>query len=215
MPGCNAADPQRMADAFWSLITTPWALQPDTLLGATLLALLAALLGEVVWRLLRWPRMLGYAVIGTVLALAGRGASGHEPALRLAIDGALALLLFEAGARLNLRWLARNPWLLASSVAEAALAGIAVWLVLRSFGLGPDVSVPLAIIASAVSPAVLLRVTGELHAAGQVTERLLALAALNTLYAVLAMKLFSAGLLLSDPGTWLEALSPVLLVLSE
>jgi Kef-type K+ transport system membrane component KefB len=43
-----------------------------------------------------------------------------------------------------------------------------------------------------------------------VTERLLALAALNTLYAVLAMKLFSAGLLLSDPGTWLEAMSPVL-----
>jgi NhaP-type Na+/H+ or K+/H+ antiporter len=199
-----------MADAFWSLLTTPWALQPDTLLGATLLALLAALLGEVAWRWLRWPRMLGYALVGTVLAIAGRGASGHEPALRLAIDGALALLLFEAGARLNLRWLARNPWLLASSVAEALLAGIAVWLMLRSFGLGPEVGVPLAIIASAVSPAVLLRVTGELHAAGQVTERLLALAALNTLYAVLALKLFSAGLLLSDPGTWLHALSPVL-----
>ncbi len=199
-----------MIDAFWSLITLPWALQPDTLLGAALLALLAALLGEVVWRVLGWPRMLGYALVGTVLALAGRGASGHEPALRLAIDGALALLLFEAGARLNLRWLARNPWLLASSVAEAGLAGVAVWLVLRSFAVQPEVAAPLAIIASAVSPAVLLRVVGELHAAGQVTERLLALAALNTLYAVLAMKLFSAGLLLSDPGTWLEALSPVL-----
>lgn len=199
-----------MTDAFWSLITTPWALQPNTLLGAALLALLAALLGEVVWRLLRWPRMLGYGIVGTVLALAGVGASGHEPALRLAIDGALALLLFEAGARLNLRWLARNPWLMASSVAEAALAGVAVWLVLRSFVIAPDVAAPLAIIAAAASPAVLLRVVGELHAAGQVTERLLALATLNTLYAVLAMKLFSAGLLLSDPGTWLEALSPVL-----
>jgi hypothetical protein len=68
----------------------------------------------------------------------------------------------------------------------------------------------LAIVAVCVSPAVLQRVVGELHAAGQVTERLLALAALNTLYAVLAMKLMSAGLLLSDPRTWLEALSPVL-----
>ncbi len=199
-----------MIDAFWSLITTPWALQPDTLLGAALLALLAALLGEVVWRTLRWPRVLGYAIVGTLLALAGRSASGHEPALRLAIDGALALLLFEAGARLNLRWLVRNPWLLATSVAEAALAGMAVWMVLRSFTIAPDVAAPLAIIAASVSPAVLQRVVGELHAAGQVTERLLALAALNTLYAVLAMKLFSAGLLLSDPGTWLEALSPVL-----
>jgi Kef-type K+ transport system membrane component KefB len=199
-----------MTDAFWSLMTTPWALQPDTLLGAALLALLAALLGEAVWRGLRWPRMLGYTLVGTALALAGLGPSGHEPALRLAIDGALALLLFEAGARLNLRWLARNPWLLASSVAEAALAGLAVWTVLRSFAIAPDAAAPLAIIAAAVSPAVLLRVVGELHAAGQVTERLLTLAALNTLYAVLAMKLFSAGLLLSDPGTWLEALSPVL-----
>jgi Kef-type K+ transport system membrane component KefB len=199
-----------MTEALLALITTPWALQPDTLLGAALLALLAALLGEVVWRLLRWPRMLGYVLVGVSLALASRGATGHEPALRLAIDGALALLLFEAGARLNLRWLARNPWLLATSVSEAALAGIAVWMVLRSFAIGTEVAAPLAIVASAVSPAVLLRVTGELHAAGQVTERLLALAALNTLYAVLAMKLFSAGLLLSDPGTWLEALSPVL-----
>ena len=199
-----------MVDAFWSLITTPWALQPDTLLGAALLALLAALLGEVVWRVLRWPRLLGYTLVGTALALAGRGAVGDEPALRLAVDGALALLLFEAGARLNLRWLGRNPWLMATSVAEAALAGIAVWLVLRSLSVPPGVAGPLSIIAIAVSPAVLQRVVGELHAAGQVTERLLTLAALNTLYAVLALKLFSAGLLLSDPGTWLEALSPVL-----
>jgi len=199
-----------MTDTLWSLITTPWALQSDTLLGAAVLALLAALLGEVVWRTLRWPRMLGYTLVGTVIALASRGASGHEPALRLAVDGALALLLFEAGARLNLRWLARNPWLLATSIAEAALAGVVVWLVLRSMAVAPGVATPLAIIAVGVSPAVLQRVVGELHAAGQVTERLLTLATLNTLYAVLAMKLFSAGLLLSDPGTWLEAMSPVL-----
>ena len=199
-----------MIDAFWSLIITPWALQSDTLLRAALLAMAAGLLGELAWRALRWPRLVGYTIVGTALALANRGASGHEPALRLAIDGALALLLFEAGVRLNLRWLARNPWLLATSVAESALAGLAVWWVLRSFGLLPEVAAPLAIIASAVSPAVLQRVVGELHAAGQVTERLLALSALNTLYAVLAINLFSAGMLLSDPHTWLEALSPVL-----
>jgi hypothetical protein len=199
-----------MTDTLWSLITAPWALQPDTLVGAAVLALLAAVLGEVVWRRLRWPRLLGYGVVGTAVALTGGGASGHEPALRLAIDGALALLLFEAGARLNLRWLARNPWLLATSLAEAALASGAVWLVLRSLAVAPEVAAPLALIAASASPAVLQRVVGELRAAGQVTERLLALAALNTLYAVLALKLFSAGLLLSDPSTWLTAVSPVL-----
>ncbi len=199
-----------MTDTHWSLITSPWTLQPDTLLGAALLALLAALLGEVVWRVLRWPRMLGYGMVGTALAFAGQSASGNEPALRLAIDAALAMLLFEAGARLNLRWLVRNPWLLASSAAEAVLTAVAVWWVLRSLAVPPEAAAPLAIIASAVSPVVLQRVVGELHAAGQVTERLLALGALNTLYAILALQLFSAGLFLSDPRTWLEALSPVL-----
>jgi Sodium/hydrogen exchanger family len=199
-----------MLDAFWSLVTTPWSLSADTLLGAALLAMLAALAGEAVWRMLRWPRLVGYVIVGTALALAGRGAAGDEPALRVVIDGALALLLFEAGARLKLRWLARNPWLLATSVAEALLTGVLVYMVLKSFRLPAEVATPLAILAVCVSPAVLQRVVGELRAAGQVTERLLALAALNTLYAVLAMKLLSAGLLLSDPRTWLEALSPVL-----
>ncbi len=199
-----------MLDSLWPLITTPWTLAPDTLLGATLLAVIAALVGEAVWRVLRWPRLIGYVLVGTALAIAGRGAEGDEPALRVAIDGALALLLFEAGARLKLRWLARNPWLLATSVTEALLTGIAVFTVLRLSGLGTEVATPLAIVSVCVSPAVLQRVVGELHAAGQVTERALALAALNTLYAVLALKLLSAGLLLSDPTTWLEALSPVM-----
>jgi Sodium/hydrogen exchanger family len=199
-----------MLDFLWPLIKAPWSLAPDTLLGAALLAVIAALAGEAVWRVLRWPRVIGYVIVGTALALSGRGASGDEPALRPVIDVALALLLFEAGARLRLRWLVSNPWLLATSVAESLLTGIVVFIVLSSFGLGTQVAAPLAIVAVCVSPAVLQRVVGELHAAGQVTERLLALAALNTLYAVLAMKLLSGGMLLSDPRTWLEALSPVM-----
>ena len=199
-----------MLDTLWPLITAPWTLQPDTLLGAALLAVIAALAGEAVWRVLRWPRLVGYVIVGTVLALTGRGAAGDEPALRVVIDGALALLLFEAGARLRLRWLVRNPWLLATSVTESLLTGIVVFSVLSMFGLPTEVATPLCIVAVCVSPAVLQRVVGELHAAGQVTERLLTLAALNTLYAVLAMKLLSAGLLLSDPRTWVEAVSPVM-----
>ncbi len=199
-----------MLDTLWPVITAPWTLQPDTLLGAVLLAVIAALAGEAVWRVLRWPRLVGYVIVGTLLALTGRGAGGDEPALRVVIDGALALLLFEAGARLRLKWLVRNPWLLATSVAESLLTGIVVFAVLSMFGLPGDVATPLSIVAVCVSPAVLQRVVGELHAAGQVTERLLTLAALNTLYAVLAMKLLSAGLLLSDPRTWVEAVSPVM-----
>jgi hypothetical protein len=97
-----------MTDALWSLITAPWALRPDTLFGATLLLVAAALLGEVVWRALRWPRLMGYGIVGTVLAMAGMGADDSDTALRLAVDVAIALLLFETGARLNLRWLVHN-----------------------------------------------------------------------------------------------------------
>jgi Kef-type K+ transport system membrane component KefB len=199
-----------MNDALWSLITTPWALQPDTLMGAAVLALAAAVLGELAWRWLHWPRLIGYTVVGAVLAVAGVGANGDEPALRLAVDAALALLLFEAGTRLKLRWLARNPWLLAMSVAESLVTALLCYAVLRNFGVAQAVAWPLALVAMAVSPAVLQRVAGELQAAGQVTERMLALGALNTLYTVLALKLLSAGWLLMDPNTWLNALSPVL-----
>jgi Kef-type K+ transport system membrane component KefB len=193
-----------------SIITTPWALRPDTLLGATLLAVAAALLGEVAWRVLRWPRLMGYCAVGTLLSLAGLGVTGDEAELRLAVDVALALLLFEAGTRLNLRWLAHNPWLLATSLAEAVLTGVAVLIVARLLGVAPAVAAPLALIMMCVSPAVVQRVVGECGAAGQVTERVMALSALNALYAVVALSLLSAGLLLSDPSTWAQALPPVL-----
>jgi Kef-type K+ transport system membrane component KefB len=203
------------AGELWSTwLASPWSLRPDTLLGAALLLVLAALLGELVWRALRWPRLMGYVVVGVVLALAGVRADPDEPAVRLVIDVALAVLLFETGARLNLRWLARNPWLLATSVLEAVLSAVAVYLTARAFGLGVQVSAVLALIAMSVSPAVVQRVVGESGAAGQVTERLLALTALNTLLAVLAMKALSAGLLLSQPDTWQAALPAVTISLA-
>lgn len=197
-----------------SWIASPWSLRPDTLLGAALLLVLAALLGEMLWRALRWPRLMGYVAVGVVLALAGVRADPDEPAVRLVIDVALALLLFETGARLNLRWLVRNPWLLASGLLEALLSAVAVYLTARALGLGMQVSAVLALIAMSVSPAVVQRVVGECGAAGQVTERLLALTALNTLLAVLAMKALNAGLLLSRPDTWQAALPTVTISLA-
>lgn len=195
-----------------SLVTAPWALRPDTLLGATLVLILAALLGEGLWRLLHWPRLMGYGAVGTLLAIAGRGADGSETALRLVVDMALALLLFEAGARLNLRWLRSNPALLATSLMEALLSLLAVYLLALALGVAQPVALALAVIGVGVSPAVVQRVIAECDAAGQVTERLSTLSALNTLYAVLLLGLVGAGLRLGEPS-WREALMPLLLQL--
>jgi len=199
-----------MTDGLWSLITQPWTLRTDALLGISLLLVLAALLGEAAWRLLRWPRLIGYCVAGTLLALGNVGAKGSEPSLRLAIDVALALLLFETGARLNLKWLRRNQRLLATSVLEALLSGAAVYFTARYFGVETRAAAAFAVVAMSVSPAVVLRVVGESAAAGQVTERLIALSTLNTLYALVAAQLLSAGMVLSDPESWERTLLPTL-----
>jgi hypothetical protein len=191
-----------MFDMLWSLIARPWAQRIDTLLGAALLLVLASLLGEAAWRRLRWPRLTGYCVAGTVLAIGNVGAIGNEPPLRLAIDTALALLLFEVGVRVNLRWLKHNRGLLATSLLESLLSGLAVYGVALYLGVDASAAAALAVIASSTSPAVVLRVVGEERAAGQVTERLLTLGALNTLYALVAMRLLSTGLMLGRVGGW-------------
>ena len=183
---------------------------PDSMLLAAFALVCAAALGELVWKWLGWPRPVGYAAVGLAVGLSGADVSGTAPALRLALDGALALLLFEAGARLNLRWLGRNPALLATSVCEALLSAVAVYVVARLFDVSTEAAAAFAIVAMSVSPAVVQRVVGECHAAGQVTERLRVLSTLNTLYAVLAMQCLIAGLLLFDPESWQKAWPPLL-----
>ncbi len=199
-----------MADALQSLIQQPWSLAPHTLLGAILLGLVAALVGEVVWRVLRWPRLVGYAMVGTALTLAGQGVDGGNANVRLIVDAALGVLLFESGARLNLRWMRHNPWLLASSLLEAAMTALIVFIGAQWLGVPAAVAVPLCLILMSSSPALTMRVVGELSAAGQVTERLIAMSVLNAFYAVIALQLMGAGLLLSEPDTWTQALGPVM-----
>ena len=102
---------------------------------------------------------------------------------------ALALLLFEMGSRVNLGWLRHNKALWLASLAEALFSGTAVGGLLWLLGLSPLMAVSCAVLTLAASGAVIGRVGAELKAAGQVSERMLVLTALNTLYAVLAHKL--------------------------
>ena len=158
------------------LITLKWAL----LLAA------AALAGHLVQRLLGLPKLVGYAVFGTLAGLTGL-ASADWP-LRGAgltlLELGIAVLLFEAGARLSLRWLRHNPMVLAQSAVESLLTYAAAYLLLRALGLELAVVRALSVVAVASSPAVLLRAVSDLRASGPVTDRAIALATLNTLYAL-------------------------------
>ena len=156
----------------------------------TLAALLAAAIGfgEVVARWLRQPRLLGYVAAGgllaTLAAVAGPQFALPGQAAALAADMAAAVVLFELGQRASFGWIRRNPALLASSLAEAGLTLVAVWAALRAVEVEPLTASIVAAIAMATSPAVLLSITRELRAQGQVTERALLLTALNCIYAV-------------------------------
>ena len=151
--------------------------------------LLAAwLAGEWVFRRLGIPRVCAYGAAG--LLLAGLGASNEaaaSPSLGFMANVALALTLFELGYRVNPRWFRHNPWVLAAGLAQALLTFGAVFWVAGRFELPTDHRLVLAALCVATSPAAVMRVTHELRSAGQVTERLLHLCALNCLLAVLLL----------------------------
>ena len=174
------------AIAFW-----PAALQsapgPLPLEWALLLAL-AALAGHLVQRFTGLPKILGYAVFGTAVGLAGFAGGAwplHGVGLYL-LELGIAVVLFEAGARLSLRWFRHNPMVLVQSLVEALLTFFAAYLLLRALELDVPVARALAVVSVAASPAVLMRVVSDLRASGPVTDRAIALATLNTLYALTA-----------------------------
>jgi NhaP-type Na+/H+ or K+/H+ antiporter len=173
-----------------------WPLQPDGIFWAGLALLAAGLCGELCYRAWRLPRISGYAVIGLVAGSAGFGVIDADLVnnARPLLDVALGLLLFELGSRLDLRWIRRNPWLILSSLAEASLTFVLVLAVLLFLDVPAMIALVVASIAMATSPAMVIQLKTELRAEGQVTQRLLTLTALNSMYAVIVEKLASSWL---------------------
>ena len=173
-----------------------WPRAPDSNLLAGLALLTAGLCGELCYRAWRLPRISGYAVIGLVAGAAGFGVidTVSAKAARPLLDVALGLLLFELGSRLDLRWIRRNPWLILSSIAESTLTFVLVLPVLLFLHVQLIVALVLAAIAMATSPAMVIQLKTELRAEGQVTQRLMTLTALNSMYAVVIEKLVSGWL---------------------
>ena len=126
------------------------------------------------------------------------------------VDLALGLLLFELGCRVNLRWLRANPALMWSSAGESLLSFMAIFVALRWLGLDINVALTCATLGVASSAAVVGRVASELRSAGQVTERMIMLTALNTLAAVLLHRLVIGWLHLDEAGNWVQGVSQTL-----
>jgi Kef-type K+ transport system membrane component KefB len=166
-----------------------------------LVLLLAWYVGERLHETARVPRVSSYVAVGLLGSLFDLpGLTSAVAALPFLANVALSLILFELGYRIHLRWFRHNPWVLALGLVESALTFCAVYLVCGAFGLATDTGLIVAALSVSASPAGILRVANEMRSAGQVTERVLHLCAINCLVAVLALKLVVGYWHLSTSG---------------
>ena len=164
---------------------------------------IAWMAGEAGHRWLSLPRISSYGVAGFLMA-AHQGGFLSDPSggpVALLADFAFALILFELGYRINLRWLRANPWLGVTSAVEAAGTFAAVFMLARAFAVPLVPSLLLAALAMSTSPAAVLRVANELRSSGQVTERLLHLSAFNCVLAVVVFKAVIGYSILNSAGS--------------
>ncbi|ADV01763.1 cation:proton antiporter [Alicycliphilus denitrificans] len=198
--------------SFWAQWLRPSAGLP-TVQWALLLAV-ATVAGYLVQRHSGLPKVVGYSLVGTIVGLAGfEGAVWPLQGIGLfLVELAVAVVLFEAGGRIPLRWFRHNPMVLVQSIAESVLTYFSVYWVMLWLDVPAHAAGPLAIVALAASPAVLTRVVSDTRAAGPVTERAIVLATLSSLYA-LALGSAQAGLIQRPATGLLGQVYPVLVVL--
>ena len=164
----------------------------DPVLGLALLMLLAVVLAEGLHRAVRLPRACGHMLVGALASpLVLRILERTElDAWKPLIDLAIAILVFELGSRIRPRWLIDNPWLALTCLLEGALAGFAVTLCLVAVGVSPMSATVAGVVAMSSSPVIAMAVLHEARPRGQVTERLLLMTAVNSVLAMLALKVW-------------------------
>lgn len=196
------------------LPSLPLVANPVLLFGLLLLAGFAG--GEIAHRLLKLPRITGYVLVGIALGAGGLGLIGHDAAseLRIFVDIALGLILFELGRRLDFQWLRRDLWFAATAVAECVASFACIYFVLVYFDVQPLYAAVAAAIGVSTSPAVVMLVAQELRAEGQVIERALNLVAINSVAAYMLATILLSWLHHEYRAGWATAVSHPLYVLA-
>lgn len=155
-----------------------------------LVLLLAWFLAELLFERWHIPRVTSYVAVGLIGGLINLpGLTTDVPGLPFLANVALSLVLFELGYRINLRWFRHNPWMLALGVVESFVTFGLIYWASGYFDLPVEHRLIIAALSISASPAGVVRVANELRSAGQVTERVLHLCAINCLLSVVALKL--------------------------
>ena len=195
-----------MRELAWFLPAWPPLFGDLALFGALLLA--GMLGGELLHRVTSLPRVTGYVLVGVLCGpqLLGLVRDPLSAGARVFVDLALGLIVFELGHRLDLRWLARNRWLALAALGECLGAFFAIYGGLLYFDYPPLLAACAAAVGTATSPAVVMVVSTELRASGQITERMLLFTAVNCVFAYVALMLFLPMVHLQHETSWRSAI---------
>src|SRR5512132_3837690 len=176
------------------------------LFGALLVAGLLG--GELVHRIAALPRVTGYVLVGVAAGPHALGIASTPlfAEARVFVDLALGLIVFELGHRFDLDWLARNRWLAVAAVGESVGAFLAIYAALVYFEYAPLLAACAAAVGAATSPAVVVVVSQELRASGQITERMLLFTAVNCAFAYVALMLFMPLVHMQHETSWRSAI---------
>ena len=211
---------QQIADWFVTLLRGPLAglRGADPVLGLALVVLAALVLASALHKRLRLPRLLGYLLVGAVASpavLRPAGAHRHRPleaADRPGGGGAGVRAGHAAAAALA----DRQPVAGGQQRARGGDGGRwSVGLTLMALGAPAASAAAAAALAAATSPVITMAALLEARPRGQVAERLLMLSAINSVLAILAVKLWpvlahSQGLSAPDSLTLLANASVVI-----
>jgi Kef-type K+ transport system membrane component KefB len=163
-------------------------LQWNALLLFGSLLLFGLIAGHIVSKSPWVPRITGYLIVGFILGGGGLNwLSGDVLSVtNIFADIAVALVVYQLGRYVDIGWLRREKWLLATVVTSAVLCFTFVSLALLWFGTSNVLALLGGVWAIATAPAVVLVVLRDLKAEGQVTRRLATMTALNNFVAILA-----------------------------
>jgi len=190
----------------WFLPGWPLPFGELVLFGTLLLGGLLG--GELVRRIAVLPRVTGYVLVGVICGPHALDLV-QAPLLtdaRVFVDLALGLIVFELGHRFDLDWLGRNRWLALAALGESVGAFFAIYAGLTYFGYPPLLAASAAAVGTATSPAVVMVVSHELRASGQITERMLLFTAVNCVFAYVVLMLFMPMIHLQHAAGWRSAI---------
>jgi Kef-type K+ transport system membrane component KefB len=174
------------------------------------LILIAALVAGHAAQLVRVPEVTGYLLVGVIIGPAAFDLVTHDNIRTLGFlsDVALGLILFNIGAIFeasNFRQV--GPGVIRVTLWEATLAFALVCLTLLVSGITWPLALLLGVVAMETAPATTLMVLNEYDAKGPMTDRLLALVALNNMYVLVTFGIVTAVLTLLESSSqgWLLA----------